>query len=68
MGGVRKAGHARFVPKEGVPFAARLRVLCHPDELDQIDRRRGEESRSDWVRAVIRRELLRVAKKERNDA
>lgn len=65
MTGVSKQGTQGFVPKEGVPFAARLRVLCHPDELEQIDQRRGEESRSDWVRAAIREKLHRDSRAER---
>jgi hypothetical protein len=61
VSGHKVPGLARFAPKEGVNFDCRLNLNLHSDEVELIDaRKREDESRADWIRMAIRKELLRT--------
>lgn len=61
MTGYSVRGKQGFVAKEGVNFDCRLNLNLHSDEVALIDARKREcESRADWIRMAIRKELLRT--------
>jgi hypothetical protein len=57
--GVALKGHSGFVAKDGEPFDCRLNLRLHFDMVEQMEqRKRPDESMADWIRSVLRRELL----------
>lgn len=59
MTGQAVRGKRGFVAKEGVNFDRKIYVRMHGDEVEQMEqRKRPDESLADWIRAVLRRELL----------
>ena len=44
-------------PPSGRPHMRRVHVQLEPDTLDTIDKARGREDRSAWIRRVVEQEL-----------
>ena len=55
----QRATRTSFKPKDGEALDCRLNIRFHTSMVEQMEqRKRPDESLADWIRAVLRRELL----------